>query len=130
MQARKLLKGTALALVGWFALAPVNLVKAASPQPTFQVAQNEHYNGHLGPAWNNKKDHDEWYQGQRGRWYRGKDKDGSGAVTVATSGTKGSRAIGTRKIMAGNSAAMAWFAIIKDATAARAVIYRPMVRAW
>jgi hypothetical protein len=75
MQARTLLKGTALALVGWFALAPVNMVRAGSPQPSFQVAQNEHYNGHLGPAWNNKKDHDEWYQGQRGRWYRGKDKE-------------------------------------------------------
>jgi len=84
MKARSLLTGTALALAGWFALAPANMLKAAA-LPGNQVAQNEWNQGQRGQSHHekqpnpgrylgsNKQDHDgdrdEWYQGQRGHWY-------------------------------------------------------------
>jgi hypothetical protein len=74
MRGKILLTGAVLAWLGWFALGPMNQVLAAGPQAGYQVAQNEHHNGHHNEAgWDHhNKDHDnEWYQGQQGRWSQG-----------------------------------------------------------
>ncbi len=65
MKARTLVTGAILALAGWFALAPASTLKAAS-LPGYQAAQNEqgHHKREEGAR------ADEWYQGERGHWYK------------------------------------------------------------
>jgi len=60
MKTRTLLSGAALALAGWFVLAPARMVQSAS-LPSYQVAQAQRY------------ENDQWYQGQQGHWYKEKN---------------------------------------------------------
>ena len=70
MKAKPLLTGTTLALGVWFALASASPLKSPS-LPSYQVAQNEQHERHQGQPSHERKDRDdEWYQGQRGRWYQ------------------------------------------------------------
>jgi hypothetical protein len=71
MYTKNLFKTTLVALVGWFALAPINCALAAGPQTDYRVAQNESYSG-AGPAWDQQNLHYvDWYQGQEGQWHHG-----------------------------------------------------------
>jgi hypothetical protein len=76
MKARTLVTGTILALVGWFALAPASTLKAES-LPGYQVAQTERHQRGRKQAREHKQERqrrgvraDQWYQGQRGHWYK------------------------------------------------------------
>jgi hypothetical protein len=71
MTGKALLIGAVLAVVGWFGLVPVSSVMAGDSQASYQIAQNESYDG-AGPMWNRQNLHYvDWYQGQEGKWRRG-----------------------------------------------------------
>ncbi len=69
MKVRTLGVGTVIALVGWFALTPINIVKAAARSGE-QLAQNEEHAKRQGQQWQGHDKDDQWYQGQRGHWYQ------------------------------------------------------------
>ena len=71
MQTRVWLNGAAVALIGWFAFAPVNLGRAASGL-SYPVADSTYGQRLTGSVMDTGNIHDvDWYQGQEGKWYRG-----------------------------------------------------------
>jgi hypothetical protein len=80
MKVKTILATTAFALAGWFAMASASPLRGPAQDGAralsgYQLAQDEHHemgHGPMIPA-EPRPDHDEWYQGQRGRWYRDHD---------------------------------------------------------
>jgi len=74
MEGRILVRGIALVLLGWVAMAfaPGNMALAGNMQAGYQVMQNENYSHPAGTAWDQGNIHYvDWYQGQEGKWHRG-----------------------------------------------------------
>lgn len=75
MQRRGLLAVTAVAIVGWLAIAIVGVRGAASAADSSIGGGELYYSNFNGPSQNWRDIHHvDWYQGQEGKWHRGPDK--------------------------------------------------------